>query len=99
MEFVITSGQILGFCAFLTAIWGAYKIVKELKRPSEDLRATVKKHDKCLEDDHSRLKALEESNKMILQCLLIIINHDITGNGIDQMKKCRNDLQAYLINK
>lgn len=99
MEFVITSNQILGFCGLIASLWAVYKIVKEIKKPSEDLKATVEEHGQCIEDDHGRLKTLEESNKMILQCLLVIINHDITGNGIERMKECRDDLQDFLIKK
>ena len=99
MDFTITSGQILAFCAFITALWGVWKIVKELKKPSEDLKDTVAKHDKLLDTDNKRLKEIEDSNKMILQCLLVIINPDITGNGIDKMKQARDELQEYLINK
>ena len=99
MEFVITSEQILWFCGFLTAVWGVVKIVKELKKPGDDLKATVEAHEEKLNSDNERLKNLEDSNKMILQCLLIIINHDISGNGIDKMKEVRDELQEFLINK
>lgn len=99
MEFVITSEQILWFCGFLTAVWGVVKIVKELKKPGDDLKATVESHEEKLNNDNERLKTVEDSNKMILQCLLIIINHDITGNGIDKMKEVRDELQEFLINK
>ena len=99
MEFAITSNQILGFCALVTALWGIWKIVKELKKPSDDLKATVERHDRLLNTDNERLKEIETSNKMMLQCLLVIINHDITGNGIDKMKEARDELQEFLINK
>lgn len=99
MEFAITSTQIIGFCALMTALWGVWKIVKELKKPSEDLKETVAKHDKLLNSDNERLKDIEDSNKMMLQCLLVIINHDITGNGIEKMKEARDELQEFLINK
>ena len=99
MEFTITSSQILGFCGLITALWGIWKIVKEIKKPNEDLKAKVNKHDRLLDDDNERLKDAERSNKMILQCLLVIINHDLTGNGIEKMKDCRDELQEYLINK
>ena len=99
MEFTITSGQILAFCAFVTALWGVWKIVKEVKKPSDDLKKTVAKHDTLLNNDNKRLKEIEDSNRMILQCLLVIINHDITGNGIEKMKDARDELQEYLINK
>lgn len=99
MEFTITSEQILGFCAFVGAIWGFWKIVKEVQKPKDDLVNKVKLHDELLKKDNERLKEMETSNKLILQCLLIIINHDITGDGIEKMKETRNELQEYLINK
>lgn len=99
MEFTITSEQILWFCSFLASIWGVWKIVKELKKPSEDLKAKVEHHDELLNNDNERLKDVEDSNKMILQTLLVLINHDITGNGIERMKEVRDELQEFLINK
>lgn len=99
MEFAITSNQIIGFCALVTALWGLWKIVKELKKPNDDLKAIVEKHENLINNDNKRLKEIEDSNRMILQCLLIIINHDITGNGIEKMKTARDELQDFLINK
>ena len=99
MNFTITSAQILAFCAFLTTLWGVWKIVKEIKKPNDDLKNTVARHDKLLDNDDKRLKEIENSNRMILQCLLVIINHDITGNGIEKMKTARAELQEYLINR
>ena len=99
MHFTITSEQILGLCGLITALYGTYKIIKELKKPNENLKAEVERHKQLLNEDNERLKDVEVSNKMILQCLLVIINHDITGNGIDKMKEARDELQDYLINK
>lgn len=99
MDFAITSDQIIGFCSLVALIWGTWKIVKELKKPSDDLKAKVEKHEELLNSDNERLKDIEDSNKKMLQCLLVIINHDITGNGIEQMKAARDDLQEFLINK
>lgn len=99
MEFTITSEQIMGLCALATALFGVWKIIKEVKKPSDNLKAEVEHHGNLLKGDNERLKDLESSNKMILQCLLVIINHDITGNGIDKMKEARDELQEFLINK
>ena len=99
MDFAITSNQILAFCAFVTAIWGIWKIVKEVRKPNEDLKKKVENHDALLDTDNRRLKDIEDSNKMTLQCLLVIINHNITGNGIDKLKETRDELQEFLIKK
>ena len=99
VEFQISSNHILFICSLITALYGVYKIVKELRKPNADLKAEVSKHTRLLDTDNVRLKEVEDSNKMILQCLLVIINHDITGNGIDKLKDTRDKLQEYLIEK
>ena len=99
VEFSITSSQILWFLGFIASAWTAWKIVKEIKKPGDDLRSDVDRHEELLRRDNERMQEVEKSNKMILQCLLVIINHDITGNGIDKMKAARDELQEYLINR
>ena len=99
MEFSITANQIMGFCALVTALWGIWKIVKEIKKPNEDLKKTIEKHERLLMNDNTRFEDIENSNKMMLQCLLVMINHNITGNGIDKLKETRDELQEFLIKK
>ena len=96
---LVVSGLSVESAVYGAAIWGVYKIIKEVKKPSEDLRKEVEKHSKLLDTDDRRLKEIEDSNKMILQTLLAMINHNITGNGIENMKKIRDDLQKYLVDK
>lgn len=43
------------------------------------------------------MKQCEDANQMILKCLLVIINHEITGNGIEKMKETRDKLQDFLV--
>lgn len=59
MEFTITSQQILWICGIITSIWGVVKIVKEIKKPSDDLKETVNRHSQLLNNDNERLKAVE----------------------------------------
>lgn len=99
IEFAITSEQILGFCGLVTAIFGVWKIWKEIRKPNDDLKKQVEKHEMLLDNDNKRLSEIEQSNKMILQALLVSINHDITGNGIERMTKVRDQLQEYLIDR
>ena len=48
-------------------------------------------------DSLKRMKQCEDANQMILKCLLVIINHEITGNGIEKMKETRDKLQDFLV--
>ena len=66
MEFTITSQQILWICGFIASVWGVVKIVKEFKKPSDDLKETVNRHGQLLNNDNERLKAIEVFVK--LQC-------------------------------
>ena len=59
MEFTITSQQILWICGIITSVWGVVKIVKEIKKPSDDLKETVNRHSQLLNNDNERLKAVE----------------------------------------
>ena len=97
--FLITSEQIIYLCGFVAAVWGVYKIIKELRKPSDDLRDKVEKHERLLDNDNKRIHKIEESNQLILRCMLDLINHAITGNGIEKMKETRDVLQeaAYIL--
>ena len=97
--FTVDSEQIIYICGLIAALWGLWKIVNVLKKTNDDIKEAVSKHTKLLDNDNKRLKEYEDSNRMILQCLLVIINHEITGNGIENLKHARDDLQEYLINK
>ena len=99
MEFTISTEQIIWFCSFVAGLWGLWKIVKEARKPNDDLKAKVEKHDRLLDKDNKRLEAVEASNRMILQSLLVIINQEITGNGVEKMKTVRDSLEEYLIKR
>lgn len=92
-----TSDQIMWFCTIVGGIWGFLKIIKELRKPNEDMKAEVQKHTELLDKDNRRMKQCEDANQMILKCLLVIINHEITGNGIEKMKETRDKLQDFLV--
>ena len=95
----INTEQIIYICTFVAAVWAVYKIYKEINKPNDDVRTMVKNHDEKLKKEDIRIKEQEETNRMILQCMLDLINHEITGNDIDKLKERRDSLQEFLINK
>lgn len=83
MEFTITSQQILWICGIITSIWGVVKIVKEIKKPSDDMKETVNHHSQLLNNDNERLKAIEvfiklqgEVNKKIDEHTQTLVEHN-----------------------
>lgn len=95
----INTEQIIYICTLVAAVWTVYKIYKEIKKPNDDIKKIVKTHEDKIKLEEERLKEQEEANRMVLQCMLDLINHEITGNGIDKLKERRDSLQEFLINK
>lgn len=95
MNFTITSQQIVWICGFIASVWGVVKIIKELKKPSDDLKATVKRHDELLHRDNERLNSLEKItlnqegiNKKLEEHTRLLSDHD---DRLEEDKK-RGDL-------
>ena len=98
-ELTINFNDLLAVCSAIGIIWGTYKIYKEFRKPNYLLNEKVKRHDELFENDNERLKEVEGSNKILCECMLVLINHEITGNGYENMKNVRDKLQKYLIEK
>lgn len=50
---------VLWLLGFIASAWGVVKIVKEVKKPNDDLKETVKKHEEWLSRDNERIKSIE----------------------------------------
>lgn len=61
MEKVITIDleYVLWLLGFIASAWGVVKIIKELKKPNDDLKETVRKHEEWLARDNDRIKSIE----------------------------------------
>ena len=86
---------VLWLFGFIASVWGVVKIIKELKKPSDDLKATVKRHDELLHKDNERLNSLEKItlnqegiNKKLEEHTHILSDHD---DRLEEDKK-RGDL-------
>ena len=78
--------EILALIAAVGAAIGV--IIKYIVQPLEKFGAAMDK-----------IVLLDESNKIMLECLLAIMNNLITGNGVDKLKDKRDQLEAFCINK
>lgn len=50
---------VLWLLGFIASAWGVVKIIKELKKPNDDLKETVRKHEEWLARDSERIKSIE----------------------------------------
>ena len=103
-------GIFLGACAVITAAAGAvaviYNVIVKAKTPNrmqnerlDKHEEWLKKHDAMLDNDNKRLKSLEDGNKIIQKALLALLQHGIDGNDIEGMKRVKDELQQFLIDR
>ena len=86
---------VLWLTGFIASAWGVVKIIKELKKPSDDLKAKVQRHDELLHKDNERLNSLEKItlnqegiNRKLEEHTRILSDHD---DRLEEDKK-RGDL-------
>lgn len=90
----------------VSVIAGGVSAIIKLFSPIRKLRERVEKTEEYLHNDFERFvklegenKTVEESNKEICKALLVLLNHEITGNGIEKLKEQRDELERFLIEK
>ena len=86
-------------CGAISIIGGAVAVIVKLFMPAFKLTSRVKTLEEHDKKDCDRLVALEEMQKQQSKCLAAMLNHQITGNGIESMKKIRDELLESIIDK
>lgn len=98
-SWTLSLSGVVFFCGLISAVWGVWKIIKELKKPSTDLKIKMEEHERKLQRDKDRLDEIEEYQKVICKSLLSMVDHEITGNGIEKLKTTKTELQNFLIDR
>lgn len=90
---------LLAICGAVTVIYGASNAVAKIFSPYKELEKKVKSHSQLFENDDNRLIEIEKTNKLLLKSMLMLIDHEITGNGIDKLKELRSEVRDFLVEK
>ena len=91
--------MVLSLCGAVSIVGGAGAVIMKVIRPAFKLSHRVEILEDYNEKDYKRLQALEEMQKQQSKCLAAMLNHQITGNGIETMKKIRDELLESIIEK
>lgn len=90
----------VGFTSICVAVGWLIKIVKAVKKPSDDIHSMLdndNKRIKTLEDDISYIK---KTQTQTLQCLLVILDELKKNNDVDGViQKTEDDMHKFLINR
>ena len=104
------TGTVIAVCAAFTTMsvalnWGIkwwVEIKKPSKKQDEQIEANTEHladHDKRFTKDENRLKQLEEQNRLTIEALFALLEHALDGNNTDGMKRVKNNIQKFLIEK
>lgn len=96
MELVQT---LLSVCGAISIVGGAGAVIIKVIAPAFKFSKRVEQLEVYNEKDYKRLQSLEEMQKQQSKCLAAMLNHTITGNGIENMKKIRDELLENIIDK
>ena len=94
-----------GFTCVCVAAGWLIKIVKAIKKPSDEVKDKLKKHDELLDNDNKRIKKVEDDLDYIkrtqtqtLQALLVILDELKKNNDVDGViQKTESDMQSFLL--
>lgn len=88
--------DIMILLGLIASIWAVYKIIKEIAEPRKALEIQVQTLEKWHKEDHKRVKDIEEQEKLILKSLYLLIEHQMTGNGITDFKSIKSDIERII---
>lgn len=94
----------------ITLVWSVSVIGKTIKSDSEApgkaiearvtaLEARADKVDARLEDGEEHFSKIDEGNTITQQCILAMMDAQISGDNMDELKKQRSNLYNYLSGK
>lgn len=90
---------VLAAAAALITLSKVWDIFIARRKPYAELRETVERHEQKLTRDKERLDKQDEANAVIFRALYAQINHELSGNGNDILRKSRDEIQNYLTNR
>lgn len=95
-NFTFNVHDIMVLLGLIASIWAVYKIIKEVSEPRKALEKQVDTLELWHREDHQRIKVMEEQQKLILKSLYLLIEHEVTGNGITDFKSIKTDIERII---
>ena len=109
-QITINLQTLIAWLAFIGILGGAVMYIKKgaspflapfrrMERKMQDHDGYLKKDKEKLEEHDKAIKEISADNKAICKALLLLMEHAVTGNSVDKLKKGKQELQEYLINR
>lgn len=99
----ITIGEawtwLLAAAAAIVALSKAWDVILRRLRPHQDAGRRLDTVERLLANDKQRLDEQDRANAVVFRALYAQINHELSGNGNEILRKLRDEIQEYLTNR
>lgn len=95
-DFVLVAAAVITFLVLLGSL---IKVIKDWKKPHDDLEAWRRDVDEKLDRDNKRLNNVEEGIRVICRSNLAMMSHELNGNSNDKLIASQQELMDYLIER
>ena len=98
--------RLLAACGAISIFGGAFIVIRRWLNPAfkfrkrvDDLEKKQKAQEMCNEGTNKLLEEIVNTNKLLCRSMIVLLDHSITGNGIENIKQVKSDLLNYLTEK
>jgi len=89
----------LQVCGGIAITGAAFTVIKKWIAPAVKLSKRVSNIEHKQEKDFNTIREVKELNGLLCRGMICLIEHEVTGNGIDKLKEVKTDMQDYLIKR
>lgn len=93
MEFINT---FLAICGGISIVGGAGAIIWKAVNPAVKLGKRVEVLEKKADNDYTSIEDIKSAQSLLCQGMLAMIDSQLSGNNIDNLKKTKDSLIKYL---
>lgn len=86
----------LALVSVFNLLMSALKNGKELTKPQRDVKVLIENHNNMLENVNLKLDKYNNTLIFILKSLAVIVDHDIHGNNIEELKSIKREINDFL---
>jgi len=96
-DLITTAQTILSIFGGLAIIVAGITSITKMMSPFKDLKVKVEKHENDIKEIEENMDRACSMQREICKSLIVMMNHEITGNSVDKLKQRQEDLQKFLI--
>lgn len=100
------ASALIAFAAALLTLSKAWELIQKHLHPESDLRPKVDHCEVLLDKDNRRITGVEDEMKtaqkgisVLCQTMLALIDHELSGNDVEHLRKARDGLDRYLVER